>query len=509
MFTPKEVGSSLSRAHNIIKERHNIHVIHTSEMPRTDRELLLKTGWLEEIIKGWYLLTRPDVRPGDSSAWYAAFWDFLYVYLSRFCKENYCLSAENSLGLHLGVTIIPKQVVVIASKGRGSPIKLPFDTSLLIYAAPTPPLSDQEKIQKLQVMSLPYALCKTSPTFFQNQPREAEIALQSISDSENLLKVILENNFIRAAGRLVGAYRFLGNEKMANKLVKGLSTVNFKIQETNPFAHEKPLISSLPIQSPYAARIIAMWHQYREDVIKHFRAPKEFPMNKSLYLEKLDEQYSQDAYHSLSIEGYQVNETLIQQAKKEKWNPETNPEDQDRHSALAARGYYEAFLEMKQSLSKIFNEGSPGEVIKSDSSKWYQKLFSPSVTAGLISPADLFGYRRHQVYIRNSRHTPLPAHALKDSMNALFHCLKEEKNAAVRAVLGHFIFVFIHPYMDGNGRIGRFLMNTMLGSGGYPWTIVHVERQKEYLDSLEKASVGGDIVPFTLFLKNESLIKDS
>ena len=42
------------------------------------------------------------------------------------------------------------------------------------------------------------------------------------------------------------------------------------------------------------------------------------------------------------------------------------------------------------------------------------------------------------------------------------------KNAgeAVRAVLGHFFFVYIHPYMDGNGRMGRFVLNAMLASGG-------------------------------------------
>jgi hypothetical protein len=38
--------------------------------------------------------------------------------------------------------------------------------------------------------------------------------------------------------------------------------------------------------------------------------------------------------------------------------------------------------------------------------------------------------------------------------------------AGVRVVLGHFIFVYIHPYMDGNGRMGRFLMNVMLAGGG-------------------------------------------
>jgi Fic family protein len=51
-------------------------------------------------------------------------------------------------------------------------------------------------------------------------------------------------------------------------------------------------------------------------------------------------------------------------------------------------------------------------------------------------------------------------------MPAFFELLREETEPAVRVVLGHFVFVYIHPYMDGNGRIGRFMMNLMMASGG-------------------------------------------
>lgn len=54
--------------------------------------------------------------------------------------------------------------------------------------------------------------------------------------------------------------------------------------------------------------------------------------------------------------------------------------------------------------------------------------------------------------------------------------------------------------MDGNGRIGRFLMNVMLASGGYPWTIIPLERRDDYMDALESASVKQDIRPFAKFL---------
>jgi len=78
--------------------------------------------------------------------------------------------------------------------------------------------------------------------------------------------------------------------------------------------------------------------------------------------------------------------------------------------------------------------------------------------------------------------------------------LGAEPEPAVRIVLGHFVFVYIHPYVDGNGRMGRFLMNAMLASGGYPWTVIPLERRDDYMAALEAASAGQDIAPFAAFV---------
>jgi len=91
--------------------------------------------------------------------------------------------------------------------------------------------------------------------------------------------------------------------------------------------------------------------------------------------------------------------------------------------------------------------------------------------------------------------------AIRDAMPALFDLLESETEpAAARAVLGHWLFGYIHPYMDGNGRMARFLMNAMLASGGYPWTIVRVEDRSRYLRALDRASIDLDIEPFTSLL---------
>ena len=97
-------------------------------------------------------------------------------------------------------------------------------------------------------------------------------------------------------------------------------------------------------------------------------------------------------------------------------------------------------------------------------------------------------------------HVPPSPPAVRDAMPAFFDLLREEPEPSVRIVLGHFLFVYVHPYPDGNGRIGRFLMNVMLAAAGWSWTVIPVERRDEYMAALEAASVRQEIDPFADFL---------
>lgn len=99
-------------------------------------------------------------------------------------------------------------------------------------------------------------------------------------------------------------------------------------------------------------------------------------------------------------------------------------------------------------------------------------------------------------------HVPLNPEAVLDAIETLGALMKEEESALVRAILGHFFFVYIHPYMDGNGRTARFVMNSQLVTAGYPWVVVPVERRQEYMAALEKASVEEEINDFTTFVKS-------
>jgi Fic family protein len=243
-----------------------------------------------------------------------------------------------------------------------------------------------------------------------------------------------------------------------------------------------------------------MWEQLREAALTNFPRPPRRPVSAATYLGRVERAYVADAYHSLSIEGYRVSAALIERVRKGAWNPDRNEEDARRRDTLAARGYFDAFQSVKASVRRVLEGENPGVVAGRDHRTWYRELFAPSVASGIARPANLAGYRDGPVYIRGSRHVPPPAEAVRDLMPAMFELLKEETDPAARAVLGHFVFVYIHPYFDGNGRMGRFVMNVMLAAGGYPWTVIPVERRDEYMAVLEDGSVRQDLGPFAKFL---------
>ena len=217
----------------------------------------------------------------------------------------------------------------------------------------------------------------------------------------------------------------------------------------------------------------------------------------------MDELARTDAYHSLSIEGYRVDDALIERVRSKSFDPDKVDRDRQQRDALAARGYYDASLEVRSSIEAILRGADSAALVRGAHHKWYEALFRVCVQADLLKLSDLAGYRHHQVYIAGSNHVPVPSDAVVDSMECLFDLLSEEKSAAVRAILGHFVFGYVHPYGDGNGRLARFLMNVMLASGGYPWTIIHVDIRERYLEALEQASVNGEIIMFATLVADQ------
>lgn len=471
-------------------------IIKSGELSPTHIKRLVANNFLKPIIKGWYVVTDPRTLPGDSTAWYASFWSFIARYAHERFGNDWCLSAEQSLAIYSGSTTIPPQALIRSPKGNNNSVQLISPTSIFNLSAELPSKINKNNLYNLNLYTIPEAIIIATPSMYNNDPLTMRTALAMITDPSEILKILVDTGQTVRAGRVAGAFRNIGRADFADEIMGTMKRIGYDVREEDPFTEVIKVGLSV---SPYATRLRLMWQNMREDVIANFSRSKS-NLSATEFLEQMDARYKLDAYNSLSIEGYRVTDELINKVKSGAWKPDGD--DADSRNALAARGYWQAFQEVKKSVSDIFGGSNSAEIVECDLSVWHSEMFMPCVTAGIIKPSDIVGYRSHQVYIRNSMHTPLNPDALRDAMTTLFELLKEEPEASVRAVLGHFVFTYIHPYMDGNGRVGRFLMNTMLASGGYDWLIIPVERRDEYMVALEQASVTSDIVPFVKFLSS-------
>jgi len=499
MARPQEKLAESLEVLRELQER-GIVAVRSRDLSRTHRERLQSNGFLKEVMKGWYIPSRPDEAPGDSTAWYASFWDFCAGYLRERFGEEWCLSPEQSLSLHTGNRTVPTQLLVRSPKGGNKPISLPHETSLFDVRLVLPKENNIAEKDRLRLYSVPAALVACSEGFFRRASTDVRAAMAMIKDASDVLAVLLEGGHSTIAGRLAGAFRNAGRERVADQIIRTMKNAGYTVSEADPFESAPPIVLDTREASPYVNRLRLMWEEMRGPIIERFPVSPGLPKDTDAYLKHVEEIYVTDAYHSLSIEGYRVSAELIERVRSGAWNPDDHETDRENRNALAARGYWQTYQVVQKSLEKILGGENPGAVVDEDHSKWYGELFGPSVVAGIISAVDLAGYRNGPVYIRRSMHVPPPREAVRDCMPAYFDLLKEETDPAVRVVLGHYVFVYIHPYMDGNGRMGRFLMSSMLASGGYPWTVIPVNQRDAYMAALEKASVGQNILPFTEFL---------
>ncbi|MGA8556484.1 MAG: Fic family protein, partial [Candidatus Acidiferrales bacterium] len=450
MATPSEkLAQSLELLHKL-QTADGVAAIRARDLPRTHRERLLGSGFLQEVIKGWYIPSRPDDVKGESTTWYASFWRFCAAYLEERFDAEWCLSPEQSLSLHAGNWTVPRQLVVRSPGARNKVTNLPHGTSLLDLRAALPDAADRDEIEGLLLFSPESALIACSPNYFSNYSTDARTVLTMVRDASGVLARLLEGGHTVIAGRLAGAFRNIGRGRMADEIVKTMLAAGYDVRENDPFEDRRSLVFAAREVSPYVNRIRLLWQKMREPVVERFPKAPGVPRNSDAYMKRVNDAYVTDAYHSLSIEGYRVTPELIERVRGGTWNPELNEGDREQRNAMAARGYWQAYQSVQRSVRRVLKGKNAGLVADEDHRAWYRELFAPSVAAGLLKPTDLAGYRNGQVYIRKSMHVPLNREAVRDAMPAFFDLLREERHPGVRVVLGHFVFVYIHPYMDGN-----------------------------------------------------------
>lgn len=112
-------------------------------------------------------------------------------------------------------------------------------------------------------------------------------------------------------------------------------------------------------------------------------------------------------------------------------------------------------------------------------------------------------YRTLQVYIRGTNWLPPKPEEVSNEMASLLSWYTKNKNKVHPLVLSayfHSAFETIHPFVDGNGRVGRLLMNFILHKKGYPMINIPNKRKHEYYNALEFSQLKGDLRLLVKFL---------
>ncbi|MBW6461186.1 MAG: cell filamentation protein Fic, partial [Bacteroidales bacterium] len=231
------------------------------------------------------------------------------------------------------------------------PTNLLFNTSLFVMKSTLPQKAEIEIKNGLRLVSLPSSIVHASPSFFEKQPESAQIALTMImKDLQGLLRILLDGGHSQIAGRIAGAYKSIGQDKTAEDILETMKAAGYDVRETNPFINPPAGMLNNREKSPYVHRIQLLWHSMRPVAARIMPEPPGVPENMAAYLEQMEELYTADAYHSLSVEKYAVSPALIERVKLGDWDVFGNEEDIQHRDALAARGYWQAFKAVKSSL---------------------------------------------------------------------------------------------------------------------------------------------------------------
>src|SRR5205085_2601518 len=222
-----------------------------------------------------------------------------------------------------------------------------------------PPAENLVMRDGLRLFSPAASLVGVGETFFARNPVESQVVVASLADESDLLRLLLDGGNSTKAGYLAGPFRRIGRAELADEIVRAMKRAGYDVRESDPFEAGQTFGRPRAKAAPIVGRLEMMWQAMRDTVIKNFPKAPGLPEDKNAYLRNVDEIYQSDAYHSLSIEGYSVTPDLIEKVRQGGWNPDRNERDRKDRDALAARGYWQAFQVVKESVGKVLAGENP------------------------------------------------------------------------------------------------------------------------------------------------------
>ena len=250
----QKLAKALTELHQVLGSEQG--VVRGKQIKNATRVLLLERGYLREILKGWYFVSDPLAELGDTTPFFANYWEYLASYLTERFGNDYCLTAEHSLLRQAHHNVVPKQVNVMLAVNQSQIQELAFGHSVALYPGgksfPAP--IDQESLMGVRCMSAPYCLVMLNPRYFKDYALEVQIVMGKVVDPSTIAAMV----DINAAGvsRLVSAYRRIGRSAFADDIVKQLAGLKTALNiEGDPFAGEPVYQLGAPGRSPLYNRI--------------------------------------------------------------------------------------------------------------------------------------------------------------------------------------------------------------------------------------------------------------
>jgi len=184
------------------------------DLSRTHRERLLRNGFLQEVIKGWYIPSRPDEVKRESTAWYASFWRFCAAYLESAFRRALVLSPGT-------ITFASCRATgpCPASSRRGRRARATRSPNSRM-ARPCWSFASRCRVwrsgRKRPACGCSRGICPDCvlPNYFSNNATDVRAVLPMIRDASGLLARLLEGGHTVIAGRLAGAFRNVGRDRI-------------------------------------------------------------------------------------------------------------------------------------------------------------------------------------------------------------------------------------------------------------------------------------------------------